>query len=97
MDQQAQSRRLPLYRCHKQVRALKIKAIMNPNEGIPDEDDGERLLTFSDECFTAAVFLVDATYMRKHQPEVGGYYVVYEDGYKSFSPAEAFEGGYTRI
>ncbi|MCK9988658.1 MAG: hypothetical protein AzoDbin1_05130 [Azoarcus sp.] len=28
---------------------------------------------------------------------VGGYYVVYEDGYKSFSPAIAFESGYTRI
>ncbi len=27
--------------------------------------------------------------------EVGGYYVVYEDGYKSFSPAGAFESGYT--
>lgn len=26
-----------------------------------------------------------------------GYYVVYDGGYKSFSPAEAFEGGYTKI
>ena len=30
-------------------------------------------------------------------PEVGGYYVVYEDGYKSFSPAGAFESGYTPL
>ena len=30
-------------------------------------------------------------------PEVGGYYVVHKDGYKSFSPANAFEEGYTRI
>lgn len=44
-----------------------------------------------------APFTVDAAYVRKHQPQVGGYYVVYEDGYKSFSPAAAFEGGYTRI
>ncbi len=36
-------------------------------------------------------------YMRKHQPKIGGYFVVYKDGYKSFSPAEAFEEGYTRI
>ena len=34
---------------------------------------------------------------------VGGYYVVYElsgedtEHYRSFSPAAAFEGGYTRI
>jgi hypothetical protein len=30
-------------------------------------------------------------------PSVGGYYVVYDDGYKSYSPSEAFEGGYTKI
>ena len=30
-------------------------------------------------------------------PRVGGYYVVYADGYKSFSPATAFEEGYTKI
>jgi len=27
----------------------------------------------------------------------GDYYVVYEDGYKSISPAKAFEEGYTLI
>lgn len=42
-------------------------------------------------------FCVEADYLRKHKPEVGGYYVVYEDGYKSFSPAKAFEEGYTRL
>ena len=33
----------------------------------------------------------------KHDPQAGGYYVVYADGYQSFSPAQAFEEGYTRI
>jgi hypothetical protein len=28
---------------------------------------------------------------------VGGYYVVYEDGYDSFSPAAAFEAGYAAL
>lgn len=42
-------------------------------------------------------FKVDKAYMQKHKPQVGGYYVVYKDGYKSFSPAEAFETGYERI
>lgn len=41
-------------------------------------------------------FLVDEAYMRKHNPQIGGYYVVYADGYKSFSPAAAFEEGYTQ-
>lgn len=44
-----------------------------------------------------AGFQVPREYVEKHKPIVGGYYVIYEDGYKSFSPAEAFESGYTRI
>ena len=44
-----------------------------------------------------ARFCVDRTYVEKHKPEAGGYYVVYADGYKSFSPAAAFEEGYTRL
>lgn len=36
-------------------------------------------------------------YMQKHQPRAGGYFVVYKDGYESWSPAEAFEEGYTRV
>ena len=40
---------------------------------------------------------IDGAYVEKHKPQPGGYYVVYKDGYKSFSPAEAFEDGYTRI
>lgn len=42
-----------------------------------------------------APFEVDATYLKKHSPQIGGYYVVYTDGYKSYSPAKAFEEGYT--
>jgi hypothetical protein len=44
-----------------------------------------------------APFQVSDEYIAKHKPEVGGYFVVYDDGYKSFSPAKAFEEGYTRI
>jgi hypothetical protein len=40
---------------------------------------------------------VDGEYLRKHSPKAGGYYVVYADGYASFSPPEPFEAGYTRI
>lgn len=44
-----------------------------------------------------APFRVEFDYMHKHKPEAGGYYVQYEDGYKSFSPAQAFEEGYKKI
>lgn len=33
----------------------------------------------------------------KHQPRAGGYFVVYDNGYASFSPKEAFENGYAPI
>lgn len=42
-----------------------------------------------------APVLVGREYLAKHKPQVGGYYVVYEDGYVSYSPAAAFESGYT--
>ncbi len=42
-------------------------------------------------------FTVDGVFLAKHNPEPGGYFVQYADGYKSFSPAQAFEEGYTRI
>lgn len=53
------------------------------------------MITPAEEGF--APFKVDNAYFMKHRPQVGGYYVVYDDGYKSFSPAKAFEEGYTRI
>lgn len=52
------------------------------------------IITPEDEGF--APFAVGEEYMDKHNPQVGGYYVVYADGYKSWSPAQAFEEGYTR-
>lgn len=75
---------MPKYRSHKTVWALKIKSI-----------DGAGRITPEDEGY--APFTPTAEYIAKHQPQAGGYYVVYADGYKSFSPAAAFEEGYTRI
>jgi len=83
-------REMPRYRCHKEVWALKISNLM---PGVPD--DGTLLLESSDRGY--APFILDAEFVTKHKPVVGGYYVVYKDGYKSFSPAIAFEEGYTRI
>jgi len=80
---------MPRYRCHKEVHALKVVSVQMNGEG-----DG------------SATLLVEAPYagiqvthdwLARHEPTVGGYYVVYKDGYVSFSPPEAFEDGYTRI
>jgi hypothetical protein len=88
-------REMPKYKCHKEVWALKIKSIVRDGEGEERESDGSAMITPEEEGY--APFKVDNDYMEKHKPHVGGYYVVYEGGYKSFSPADAFESGYTRI
>lgn len=83
---------MPRYKCHKEVRALKIKAI---KLNVPDKVSTGAQITPEESGY--APFQVDAAYVDKHKPAVGGYYVVYDDGYKSFSPAKAFEEGYTRL
>lgn len=85
---------MPRYLCHKQVWALKIADIKDPTEP-GNESDGSRIIVPADAGF--APFRVEQAYVHKHKPEVGGYYVVYADGYKSYSPAKAFEDGYTRV
>lgn len=85
------SREMPKYVCHKKVWALKIAEITEPT----DATGTSRTIIPADEGY--GPFVVDGAYMEKHKPEVGGYYVVYEDGYKSFSPAGAFESGYTPL
>jgi hypothetical protein len=79
---------MPKYRSHKTVHAFKI-AVVEP------QPSGTALITPAETGY--ARFEVDRAYVQKHSPMPGGYYVVYEDGYKSWSPAAAFESGYTRI
>ena len=89
-------KQMPKYNCNKQVWALKIEKIKRHNEGNPfAESDGSAIITPNDSGY--APFEVNHEYMRKHKPEVGGYYVVYKDGYKSFSPAKPFEEGYSLV
>lgn len=78
---------LPRYKCHKEVWALKIKKMDFTASGV--------LVTPEEGRY--APFPVSDAYVMKHKPEVGGYYVRYKDGYESYSPAQAFEEGYTRL
>lgn len=100
------ARELPRYQCHKQVWALKIAKIElhQPtiaelqgalNQGLPLTMMVGATITPVEPDY--GTFTVTADYLRKHEPRVGGYYVVYEDGYQSWSPAEQFEKGYTLI
>jgi hypothetical protein len=67
------------YQCHKQVWAFKIT---NIKEGVLWCDNG-------------VMKPVSQEWLNKHKPKIGGYYVIYGDGYTSYSPAKAFEDGYT--
>lgn len=82
-DAQGAAAEMPRYRSHKEVWALKIQDVTGT------------VLSFTEGAY--APIDVGAAYVAKHQPRAGGYYVVYDDGYKSWSPARAFEEGYTRV
>jgi len=90
---------MPRYQCHKKVWALKIAQITpKPNPDTSGQSASASygaFITPADKGF--APIEVTAEYVIKHKPEVGGYYVVYDDGYTSYSPAAAFESGYTLI
>lgn len=92
----AGSIQMPRYQCHKTVYALKIAAIRQGEDAPSDASYGGSWLLVPENADYAPIEVSHA-YYTKHAPQVGGYYVVYEDGYKSFSPADAFEGGYTLI
>jgi len=83
------SRQLPRYRCHKEVYAVKIVAVSYP---IDDDKPTQLHVVAPFEPIS-----VDRGWVARHHPQPGGYVVIYNDGYMSFSPAKAFEEGYTRI
>jgi len=81
---------MPKYVCHKTVHALKIVAL--------EIDLSSWILIPEDRAFLPLE--VTQEWCRKHEidrTKLPGYYVVYEDGYTSWSPIEAFEKGYTLI
>jgi hypothetical protein len=80
---------LPLYQCHKQVRAAKIIA----TERI---DRGQLILHLEG----GSTFTADIAWLARNPlVAVGGYFVQYQeaDKYTSYSPAGPFEGGYTPV
>lgn len=92
MQAETASAEMPRYQCHKEVWALKIDKIDYPKDGA---FSGVSVITPADSGY--APFNVSSSYVSKHDPQPGGYYVVYDDGYRSYSPAAAFESGYRLI
>jgi len=80
--------RLPRYTCHKVVQAVQIKLI----EPIIGDRDGAQWLTPVERGL--GLIKLEAAWIRRHNPAVGGYLVVQLDGHATYSTAEAFEAGY---
>jgi hypothetical protein len=78
-----------MYQSHKKVHASKIISIeKNP--------EGGAFLILETEGFPPLP--VNEEWMKRHQPQALGYLVAYQpDGYLSWSPAQQFEDGYTRL
>lgn len=87
---------MPRYQSHKNVWALKIKEIHfdSATAVVENRDTNGGAIIIPEEPQYGPIN-VDRAYCEKHQPQVGGYYVVYENGYTSFSPSEPFESGHT--
>lgn len=80
---------LPLYKSHKTVRAARILRTLVDCDALPSV---RKLTLDGGHKFEAPVS--DPIWAR-FVPTAGDYYVVYEDGYISFSPMKAFEEGYS--
>jgi hypothetical protein len=97
------AQQLPQYKCHKIVRAAQIVSIakkLTRESAESDQQYHDSTLSLSvpdSGEITNLQVEVNAAWMAKHQPQEGGYYVVYANGYDSFSPTAAFEDGYTLI
>lgn len=76
------------FQCHKIVEAGKILSVLD----LPSQP-GTRLVLQGEKDTRA----VTPEWVERHKPEVGGYFVRYDDGYESYSPAQAFEQGYTPV
>jgi hypothetical protein len=82
------NKEVPLYKSHKTVRALEIN-ICAMVAG------GKRVVVFADKKYPSQTF--DATMFVRYSPVPGDFLVIYEDGFKSFSPRKAFLEGYTLV
>jgi hypothetical protein len=88
------SAEMPRYKCHKIVWALKIKNIaFGPSIDLPEATGV--IITPDNTMYSA--FEMPLAWYERHKPVADGYFITYKDGYKSFSPANEFEDGYSLI
>jgi len=75
---------IPKWKSHKVVEAARVTGVL---------DEPLRWVLLTGDSVPVSVELE----LRARRNPIGGYYVRYPDGYESWSPAEAFEDGYSLI
>lgn len=86
---------IPQYRSHKIVRAFKIKKIeADADRALKERRETDANYWVVPEDQSLPQVKVGPGYVQRHMPKFGGYFVIYDDNYFSFSPAEPFEKGY---
>lgn len=83
---------LKKYRSHKTVWAARIRQ-MFVSEGKPEQWE---LCLIGEDDSTVVITMPDK-WVRGRKAEAGGFFVEYEDGYQSYSPAEPFLAGNTPV
>lgn len=74
--------------CHKRVKAAQILETTLPNDFV-----GGMNVSLNDGQVVTLLNAMIARYI----PAAGDYLIEYEDGYRSISPKEAFEAGYSEL
>lgn len=81
----------PEYESHKVVRAAKIVWV-----GLSAPGNAEIVIAVEPEEGASREYFEPTVPAMKEKAEVGGYAMLYPDGFKSISPQKAFEEGYTK-
>lgn len=80
------------WKCHKVVKAGRIAQL--PMKDVPT---GNWLVGVEDVNGAPTKVQMPPDAFLRGMPMMGDYIIIYEDGYKSWSPAKAFEDGYDRM
>jgi hypothetical protein len=85
---------MPRYVSHKTVWALEIESVSEWIDPTSNSPQMTRLITFREKGYAPSKLPKEM--FSRYTPIPGDFYVVYADGYKSFSPRKAFLEGYTK-
>lgn len=84
---------LAKWQSHKIVKAGKLLPVQITN----DEGEGTSTVMIEDVNGAPAKVIMPTNAFARGTPQPGDYIVIYADGYRSWSPAQTFEEGYTRL